>query len=107
MSRLQNLARLLLKNPSILSLGQYFKCKKAYRRTIKSRKRIFEKGTITTQHSISAQPKEFCSFLRKLGGGQNIVKSPLPGEVWVDYFSTLSQKDPSLEHVDNLLGTCR
>ena len=98
--RLQNLARLLLKHPKDPFIrGQYFKFKKAYRWTVKARKSNFEKQAIDTLQSLSANPKEFWAFLRKLGGGQHRVNTPLSSEVWANHFSTLSQNETPLQNM--------
>ena len=100
--RSQNLARLLLKHPKDPFIrGQYFKSKKACRRTVKAQKSNFEKQAIDTLQSLSANPKGFWAFLKEIRWRAAQGNTPLSSEVWVNHFSALTQRDPSSEHVNS------
>ena len=95
--RLQNLARLLSKNPSEpYLLGKYNTTKKHYRKTVKLAKRSFEVDMIKSLEEKASNPKEFWAFLKNLGRGDSTPASPSADE-WVKHFSSLNANNPSAD----------
>ncbi len=63
--RLQNLARLLVKNPKDAFIrGKYVTVKKEFRKTIKGTKRAHEIEIIKSLEEKASDPKAFCRSLR-------------------------------------------
>ena len=98
-TRLKNLARLIVRNPKDpYTTGQYNKAKKLYRKTVKQAKRMYEIDVIQALQNKAANPKEFWSFLKKVGEERKneAISSSSPGpEEWLQHFTALNATDPS------------
>ena len=93
--RLQNLAKLILKNPKDpYLLGQYNVVKKQYRKIVKQAKHAYEVDTIKMLEEKASNPKDFWAFFKKLGKNDEKSASPSPEE-WLEHFSSLNANDPS------------
>ena len=93
--RLQNLAKLLAKNPKDPFVrGKYILVKKEFRKTIKNSKRAHEMDIIKNLEEKASDPKSFWSFLKGISKDDTAPASPTSDE-WFQHFSALNEKDPS------------
>ena len=110
--RLQNLAKLLVKNPKDPFVrGKYILVKKEFRRAIKNSKRAHEMDIVKNLEEKASDPKLFWSFLKGIGKDDTDPASPTLDE-WFQHFSALNEKDPSTlsaqdERVANLTNSLR
>ena len=98
--RLHNLAKLLNKSPKDPYIrGKFISVKKEYRNTLRQHKRNFETANLDQLQGLTSQPKQFWNLLKKINSGKDLGSSNLvQPDTWVDHFSSLNKKDPSLSH---------
>ena len=100
--RLNNLARLITKFPkNPIIRGNLVSVKKLYRKSMKDAKYQFEQNAVEKLTDLANNPKEFWSYVNKLMGRDKSRDCAVSDNAWIEHFTTLNSKDPSLSSSDD------
>ena len=100
--RLQNLSKLLQKNPKEPYIrGQHQEIKKEYRKSVKRAKQTYEEEVISNLQAKVGNPKEFWSCLKNLGRKTECRDLQPSSDQWVEHFSTLYTGNHSVNDPDS------